>query len=158
MTKLESLKSVRDLFCECSPHYFCWWRDIARRIDWWPNQRPSSLLYTTRQWAENLLTATLFYSLICGYFVSLCGLFLFQSCPDFLVTQGADLGLICDYFWVVKVARTAVQNSNSLGRITVKTVSKFRQNSGLFGGCFWRLFKGCSGVGFEAETQQKQQG
>ena len=62
----------------------CWWRDIARKINWLANQNFYLL---------PLLTSRFF------------GVFEFQSCPDFLVTQGADLGLIWGCLGVIILGR-----------------------------------------------------
>ena len=115
----------------------CWWRDIARKINWLPNQISSS----------SSLNLTFFF-----------GVFEFQSCPDFLVTQGPDLGLIWGCLGVIILGRNCCQKSAEQQLTYSENSEQFRQNSGLFGGCFWLLFEGCSGAEFEAETQQKQQG
>ena len=92
------------LFCECSPHYFCWLRDIARKTIWCWTKSKSYFFYA---W---LLTAVSRNSAHCRLFpCSLGGVFVSRFCSIWSRKVREHKGLFWGISWAVSEARNRAE-------------------------------------------------
>ena len=119
MTKLLNLKVFWRLFCECSPHYLCWLRDIARKTIWcWTKSKSYFFLCLVAHGSEQKFCSLPPLPLLIRR--CFCVSFLFH-----LIQKVREHnGLFWGNFW-------AVLDSSSAYFLASKTGQKIPQNSPL---------------------------